>query len=151
MSRFHAFVKGCVSKAPYKTLDRADQQIARVKKKNGTILRAYLCDICGNYHVTKKPLRAAMPRMPPKPTERPQPPQDATCQSGTRHGHQCGMKPQVLRDGLWYCHNHKNPASCVPIVFPLLTRPNVTIEPKRTVRGPREVWKSPDPTPSPLP
>ncbi len=148
MSGFRAFVKGCITKKPYRNLSLAEKRIAQVKRENGTILRAYLCDICGNYHVTKAaprytqlPAQVVPTPAPKRPGNDPKvlPPLEADCASGTATGYPCTTRPQVFRDGAWYCNCHKNPSARRPITHYPPDRPNILITSANAVGKPRIV------------
>lgn len=49
---------GCTGKLHYNTLDEAEQEIDRAKTFRGETLRAYLCSLCGSFHLTSQPKRA---------------------------------------------------------------------------------------------
>ena len=141
MSGFRSFVNGCITKKPYRTLAYAEKRIAQVKKLNGTILRAYCCDVCGNFHVTKRPLDVPAAAPAPKPTQiiepKPFPPKGSLCASGTKGGHPCNGAGRHLVAGKWYCPQHQHPNSHRPVTAPEPDRPTTLITSCNAVGRPR--------------
>ena len=45
--------RSCLSKTRYKTMDAADAKAKQCTEDRGTQLRAYFCENCGGWHLTK--------------------------------------------------------------------------------------------------
>ena len=145
MSGFRSFVNGCITKKPYRKLEYAEKRIAQVKRENGTVLRAYCCDVCGNFHVTKRPLDVPKPAAP-APAQmieaKPFPPRDTLCASGTKSGRPCNGRGKHLIDGKWYCDQHQHPNSHRPVTAPEPDRPATLITSCNAIGKPRIVQES---------
>lgn len=46
----------CTGKLRYRTLNEADFEIDRARVLRGEVLRAYLCNRCGRFHLTSQSL-----------------------------------------------------------------------------------------------
>lgn len=50
-------IKDCRKKVTYESLADAEKDIQKYIRLNKMIFRAYQCDICSKYHLTKLPAR----------------------------------------------------------------------------------------------
>lgn len=51
----YAVAKGCSRKKRYSTEALAEKVARKVKYERGDDCRAYFCELCGGFHLTKKP------------------------------------------------------------------------------------------------
>ena len=56
-ARLRSWIRGCVSKVRYATEKRAVRVAKQVQHKRGVQTRAYACDHCQGWHLTKQPKR----------------------------------------------------------------------------------------------
>lgn len=53
--RIRRWVRGCLSKARYRSEKKAERSITRIRRKRRVSLHAYYCEQCAGWHLTKRP------------------------------------------------------------------------------------------------